>query len=71
VLKICKKEAISEILDMLAIKTVVNLSCLRLLFIIVKLTLSASLVAYKNKLWEGDKVTTLANNLSGANAHDA
>jgi hypothetical protein len=50
VLKICKKEAISKILDVLAVKTVVGLSYLCLLLIIVKLTLSVSLAAYKDRL---------------------
>jgi hypothetical protein len=53
VLKICKKEAISEILNVLVIETVVSLPRLRLLPTIIKLTLSMLLVAYKNKLWEG------------------
>jgi hypothetical protein len=54
VLRICKKEAISRILDVLAVKTVVILPRLRLLPTTVKLTSSASLVAYKDRLWKGD-----------------
>jgi hypothetical protein len=50
VLKICKKEAISKILDVLAIKTVVGLSRLCLLSTIVKLMLSVSLIACEDKL---------------------
>jgi hypothetical protein len=50
VLRICKKKAISKILDVLAIKTVVGLLCLRLLPTTVKLMSFASLTARENKL---------------------
>jgi hypothetical protein len=50
VLRICRKEVISEILNVLAVKTVVGLPCLRLLPTIVKLMLSALLAAYKDRL---------------------
>jgi hypothetical protein len=50
VLGICRKEAISRILDVLAVETVVGLSRLCLLLITVKLMLSASLAAYKDRL---------------------
>jgi hypothetical protein len=53
VLRICKKEVIFKILDVLAVKTVVGLLCLRLLLIIVKLTSFALLAACENRLWEG------------------
>jgi hypothetical protein len=49
-LKICKKKAISKILDVLVIKTVVSLPYLRLLPTTVKLILSMSLAAYADKL---------------------
>jgi hypothetical protein len=49
-LKIYKKEVISEISDVLAVKTVVGLSRLCLLPTTVKLTSSTSLTAYKDKL---------------------
>jgi hypothetical protein len=50
VLRICKKEAMSGILNVLAVETVNSLPCLRLLLIIIKLTLFMSLAAYENKL---------------------
>jgi hypothetical protein len=49
-LRIYKKEAISGILDVLAIEMVVGLPCLCLLFIIVKLTSSALLAACEDRL---------------------
>jgi hypothetical protein len=52
-LKICKKEAISKILNVLVIETVVGLLCLCLLLTIIKLTLSMSLAACEDRLWEG------------------
>jgi hypothetical protein len=53
VLRIYRKEAISGILNVLAVETVVGLPRLRLLPITVKLTSSASLAACEDRLWEG------------------
>jgi hypothetical protein len=53
VLRICRKEAISGIPDVLAIETVVGLPRLRLLSTTVKLMSSASLAACEDRLWEG------------------
>jgi hypothetical protein len=52
VLKICKKEAMFKISDVLAVKTVDSLSRLYLLLTIVKLTLFMLLIAYKDRLWK-------------------
>jgi hypothetical protein len=49
-LRIYKKEAISRISDVLAIKTVISLPRLRLLPTIVKLMLSVLLAACEDKL---------------------
>jgi hypothetical protein len=53
VLRICKKEAISGILDVLAVETVVGLPRLCLLPTTVKLMLSTLLAACEDRLWEG------------------
>jgi hypothetical protein len=59
------------ILNILVIKTVVSLPCLRLLLIIIKLMLSMLLIACKDSFKKVVKAITPANSLFSANAHSA
>jgi hypothetical protein len=71
VLKICKKEAIFKIPNVLVIKTINGLSCLRLLLTIIKLMLFMLLAACEDSSERMVKAITPVVNTANANAHGA